>query len=162
MVGQKAFTEPSPSDWERWETRLARGEEPSAAARADDVRQTCTAFRKQDPDRHAAALAMSREARGYYVDRLVERDVVELDPDGEPRYKDDASDAMKTLHAKRWNHEYAGTGKLDVEIGGSLEVTVDHDFSGILDELERVGLLARGATGALDAETLALLPARTD
>jgi hypothetical protein len=46
--------------------------------------------------------------------------------------------------------------------GGPVEVTVEHDYGQILDKLEQVGLIRRGAPQVVDAEAVRLLPARTD
>lgn len=62
--------------------------------------------------------------------------------------------ALNAIH--RW-HENASIE----HTGRPMGVTVEHDFSGILDGLESIGVLRRG-TPALDAADLPVLPARTD
>lgn len=57
----KFWTEPIPSNWDRWEARLAKGEEPAEAARGEH--QTCSNVKRSDPVRHAEALALSRRVR---------------------------------------------------------------------------------------------------
>ena len=46
--------------------------------------------------------------------------------------------------------------------GGDLEVTVEHDFGSLLDQLRDVGLIGPGSPAAVDAPPAALLPARPD
>lgn len=111
------WTEPSPSDWDRWEDRLRAGEPPAAAARAvrDDL--TCSAFRRSDPVRQKAALEMGQEARGLVVDKRVEGWAL----------ADDASDAMRLAWAKRWQPEYAATTQRVEVDHGPIEITVTHE-----------------------------------
>lgn len=147
---RKHLTEPSPSDWERWVARLADGEEPATAARAEG--QTCTSFRRNNAEAHAEALALSRQARAAEADLQGERWAL----------ADDASDAMRLAWLKRWNGEWAGTQKLEVEHTGGVEVVVEHDYDRILDKLAEVGLIRRREEAAADAAPLPLLPARTN
>jgi hypothetical protein len=70
---------PDSSDFDRWEALLVTGVEPSTAAK--DVGFTSSAFKRADAERHAAALALSREARGHYADERAETWVAEPDAD---------------------------------------------------------------------------------
>lgn len=156
----KAFDEPSPSDWDRWIARLLDGEEPSEAARAE--RQTCSAFRRQDPGRHGEALQMSREIRAGADRDLVRNKLRTVVGDtGHPQWAKGAE--LLAKHAGMFDEtqrvEITGDG------GGPVEVTVDHDSESvrrILDKLVSVGLVRPGPAAAADAETVELLPARTD
>lgn len=149
---RKALSEPSPSDWERWEAVLARGVEPKLAA--EIVGKTCTAFRKDDEVRQRALLAMSRAARGYVVDNIVEGDVCVRDADGVPiGFKEDVSDSMKQFYARRWQPAYA-TQAAQVEIsgpdGGPIEVAEGFAPTTLADMVKLAGEL--GVLGQLGYE----------
>lgn len=149
---RKALSQPSPSDWERWEERLLAGEEPSTAATAccADGHLTCSAFKRDNPGRHAEALAMSREARGYVTDKLVEKDVCVRDKEGVPvRFKPKASDAMKQFYARRWQPAFAvATTQLEVSGpgGGPVELAEGFSPTTVLDVIAlagEIGVLAQ-------------------
>jgi hypothetical protein len=63
--------EPSPSDWDRWLSLVLAGRDPSEAAR--ELRLTASAFRRENPGKHAAVLDLSREVRAG-ADRDLVRD----------------------------------------------------------------------------------------
>lgn len=147
------WEQPSPSDWERWEARLLAGEEPSSAARAEN--QTCSSFKRDDPVRQREALEMSREARGYVADRIVEDDVVTHDAKtGVPvAFKHDASDSQKQFWAKRWQPAYANT---TIEVAGQIEhggtVHIEHErrltLADVAEFAERLVVDDRSFAGA--------------
>lgn len=136
------MTEPSPSDWDRWEQRLLAGEEPSTAAAAEH--QTCSAFRRQDPVRHAEALAGSREARGHVADRIVDNDVIQHDETGAPvAFRSDVSDAQKQFWARRWQPAYGNNTTVELSGPNGAPVQIE-DRSASLDAVAAV-LVAVGA-----------------
>jgi hypothetical protein len=111
----------SPSDFERVEALLRAGVDPKSAAEQEGF--TCSALRRADKGRWEEALAMSREARGFVVDKLVEDRVAELDEHGVPvRYREDASDSMIQFHARRHQPAY---GAQQLELTGGVEVRSD-------------------------------------
>lgn len=57
--------EPSPSDWERIEDRVAGGERPYDAARAEGF--TLSALKRSDKFRHAAILDAGRDEQGDFA-----------------------------------------------------------------------------------------------
>jgi hypothetical protein len=65
------WREPSPSDWDRWLSLVLKGRDPSEAAR--ELRLTASAFRRENPGKHAAVLDLSREVRAG-ADRDLVRD----------------------------------------------------------------------------------------
>lgn len=136
------LTQPSPSDFDKWEERLAQGEEPSTAAKA--IGRTASAFRRADLDRHAAALEMSREARGNYVDERMEQWAIE----------DDAPPPIRLAWAKRWQPEYAGNQKVDVGVKVEVERR-EVSLHGVLAVLADAGAL----DGLADSGPLAALVA---
>lgn len=129
------WTQPSPSDFDRWEARLLAGEEPSSAARAEG--HTASAFRRTNPERHAAALELGREARAGYADERGEKWA--LDPE--------ASDSMRLAWLKRWNNAWDGRQKVELTgaEGGPVELVEDRSAS-----LRDVGDLLI-AIGAIDS-----------
>lgn len=100
---RKALSQPSPSDWERWEARLLAGEDPSSAAQAEG--QTCSSFRRDDEVRQRALLALSREARADEADRRLEDWVVD----------EKASDQVR-LYWHRYHANRAGRVSEHVEV----------------------------------------------
>jgi hypothetical protein len=79
---------------------------------------------------------------------------------GDPGHKDHFNATklgLNVLHgySERAGLEVTGAG------GAPVGVSVEHDFTGILDGLERIGVLRRGAP-ASDAADLPVLSARTD
>lgn len=137
------WSEPSPSDWDRWEQRLADGEEPATAAAAEH--QTCSAFKRQDPVRHAEALAGSREARGFLADRIVDNDVIEHDEAGAPvAFRSDVSDSQKQFWARRWQPAYGNNTTVELSGPGGRPIEVE-DRSATLADVLAV-LHAVGAT----------------
>lgn len=138
------WTQPSPSDFDRWEQRLLDGEEPSSAAKAEG--QTCSAFKRADPVRHGEALAMSRETRGHYVDERVEKWVD--DPE-------QASDAVKLAWAKRWQPAYNGNTRVEVTGADGAPIEIEDRSASLADVarvLEAVGALASVGGGAARQE----------
>lgn len=127
----KALSEPSPSDWERWEQRLADGEEPSQAAKAEG--QTCSAFKRQDAVRQKAALLMGQDARALFVDDKVEAWAL----------ADDADVPVRLAWMKRWNQAYRERSQVEMSgpEGGPVQV---EDRSASLAEIAAV-LRASGA-----------------
>lgn len=153
---RRLLAEPSPSDWERWEAKLAEGVEPSLAAQA--THQTTSAFRRQDPDRHAELLALSREARAEHVDRTVERWATT---------SEDAPVPIRLAWMKRWNPAYADKAHVVGADGGPVEVqvVVEHtpeQVAAILQRLERLGLVQPGPRLAAHAQGQPLLAAPAD
>lgn len=124
---RKLLAEPSPSDWKRWEDRLAAGQEPSAAAMA--VGYTSSQFRRINPGRHRALLDMSHQARAELVDRTFD----------DWALADDAAVPIRLAWAKRWNPAY--TDKATVEMtgpeGGPVEVKVDVTFQQLQQLLDQ-------------------------
>lgn len=102
------WQQPSPSDYDQWVALLIQGTEPSAAAK--QLGFTCSAFRRTDPDKHAAALEISREARASFADERAELWANEPDAD----YR------MRELWLARWNKAYRKTAA--VEVSGGLEL----------------------------------------
>lgn len=140
---RKLLAEPSPSDWNRWEERLAAGQEPSAAAMA--VGYTSSQFRRVDSERHRELLNMSHQARAELVDRTFD----------DWALAGDAAVPIRLAWAKRWNPAYSD--KATVEMtgpqGGPLEVRVDVTFTQLQE------LLAQRAGAARDAGGVARLSA---
>lgn len=133
------WSEPSPSDWDRWEQRLLNGEEPSTAAKAEH--QTCSAFKRQDPVRHGEALAMSRETRAHYADERMEAWVT----------PDEASDAIKLGWARRWQPAYGTNARVEVTGADGGPVEIEDRSASLADVarvLEAVGALAELSGGA--------------
>lgn len=91
MSSGRFFRGPSPSDWQRWEQLLEQCAEPPAAAQS--LGYTSSRFRREDPDRHAAALELSREARSAYADERGEAWAL----------ADDAPPVLRLAWLKRWN-----------------------------------------------------------
>lgn len=124
------YSDPSPSDFDRWEELLETGMEPSTAAK--QLGFTCSRFRRANTDRHAGALTLSREARAHKADELAE----------EWATAEDASPHVQVAFLKRWQplfrerHEVALTGA----DGGVLEVE-------IVNEEERASAIARKLAG---------------
>lgn len=136
---RKLLAEPSPSDWNRWEERLAAGQEPSAAAMA--VGYTSSQFRRVDSERHRELLNMSHQARAELVDRTFD----------DWALAGDAAVPIRLAWAKRWNPAYSD--KATVEMtgpqGGPLEVNVDVTFQQLQQLLaQRAGDPARVARPA--------------
>jgi hypothetical protein len=126
----KFWTEPSPSDFDRWEELLVQGEEPSTAAKK--LGFTCSAFKRASTDRHGAALSLSREARAYFADEKA--DVWVVEPDASPHLR--VAWLKRNQPAFREKQELALTGP----DGGVLAVA-------IVDEEERASALARKLAG---------------
>lgn len=152
---KRLLAEPSPSDWERWEERLAAGQEPSAAAMA--VGYTSSQFRRLDPDRHRALLDMSHHARAELVDRTFD----------DWALAEDAATPIRLAWAKRWNPAY--TDKATVEMTGGhtsqVEVTIEHtpaQIEWLLRELEAVGLIQPGPAFAAHTQSVPALVAPAD
>jgi len=147
---RKLLAEPSPSDWKRWEDRLAAGQEPSAAAMA--VGYTSSQFRRVDPDRHRALLDMSHQARAELVDRTFD----------DWALADDAAVPIRLAWAKRWNPAY--TDKATVEMtgpeGGPVEVKVDVTFPQLQQLLNQRAGAATVAGRVADSASLIELPAK--
>lgn len=147
---KRLLAEPSPSDWERWEERLAAGQEPSAAAMA--VGYTSSQFRRLDPDRHRALLDMSHHARAELVDRTFD----------DWALAEDAATPIRLAWAKRWNPAY--TDKATVEMtgpeGGPVEVKVDVTFQQLQQLLAQRAGAATDAGRVADSAPLIELPAK--
>lgn len=144
---------PSPSDWERWETALERGAEPSTAA--GELGLTCSAFKRQDAGRHGAALLASRVARGHFADKQAELWAL----------AEGASDSMRIAWLKRWQPAFGGQR---VEVtgaeGGPVEIQGGVALEAVVGVLAAVGVLEDGAgvaRGALPAPP-AVLPEPRD
>lgn len=120
------WQQPSPSDYDRWVALLIQGDEPSQAAKA--IGFTCSAFRRTDPDKHTAALEISREARASFADERAELWANEPDAD----YR------MRELWLARWNSGYRKSSA--VEVTGELGVQVD-----ITAALERLNTMVAAA-----------------
>jgi hypothetical protein len=88
------LTQPSPSDFDRWEQLVLEGQEPSTAAK--QLGFTCSRFRFASPERHAQILEGGKEARAGYVDERVEVRALE----------EDAAPAILLAWARRWNRAY--------------------------------------------------------
>ena len=56
------WTEPSPSDFDRWEALVAEGKDPSRAAKELGFNGS-SAFKRVNQERHAEVLALSRDVR---------------------------------------------------------------------------------------------------
>ena len=106
-------TEPSPSDFDRWQALLIAGEESSTAARS--LGHTSSAFRRVNSERHAECLATCREARAGAVDEQMEKWAI----------ADDAPPAIRLAWAKRWNRAYSDRVELTGADGGAVSVTVE-------------------------------------
>lgn len=68
------LTEPSPSDFDRWQQLIVDGRDPSQAARELGFNGSTT-FKRADPARHADALEIHRE-RWRSEDRVLARDTL--------------------------------------------------------------------------------------
>lgn len=68
------WTEPSPSDFDRWEQKVAEGIDPSRAARDLGFRGS-SQFKRADPVRHAEVLELWRETQTA-DDRTTARDTL--------------------------------------------------------------------------------------
>lgn len=151
------WTEPSPSDFDRWEQLIAEGDDPSRAAKALGFGGS-SSFKRADAQRHAETLAWWREAR--------QQDDVEYVRD---KLRDNVEAAMSEGERNAANRGLELIGKqagmfddrIEIDHGGPVEVHVDHDFPGIVETLERIGLV-RAGPAAVDAEAVEVLPARTD
>lgn len=144
---KRLLAEPSPSDWERWEERLAAGQEPSAAAMA--VGYTSSQFRRLDPGRHRALLDMSHQARAELVDRTFD----------DWALAEDAAVPIRLAWAKRWNPAYSDKSTVEMTgpAGGPVEVKVDVTFPQLQQLLaQRAGDAGRVA----DSAPLIELPAK--
>jgi hypothetical protein len=101
-MGLKALTEPSPSDFDRWEALLAAGREPSDAAM--ELGYTSSMFRRTSAERHAHCLEVGREARADRVDRRMEELTAEEAPQA----------SLVLAWAKRWNPAYDERRRLEL------------------------------------------------
>lgn len=122
--------QPSPSDFDRWEALLITGVEPSTAAK--ELGYTSSQFKRSDRERHAAALELSREARGHYADEKAEEWA--LDPEADHR--------MRELWLKRWNAAFAD--RTNIDLSGGMEVTSPDVAAAIERFTTRVLSLATG------------------
>jgi hypothetical protein len=113
-MGGTIWTQPSPSDFDRWEALLLAGQEPSTAAKS--LGHTCSAFRRADPARHAELLELSREARGANADERGEKWALDQG----------ASDQMRLAWLKRWQPAWAGLQKVEVTGADGGPVEVEH------------------------------------
>ena len=129
---RKALSEPSPSDWERWEELLLSGEDPSKAAQ--ECGQTCSSFRRDDETRQRALLALSREARADEADKRLETWVLD----------EKASDQVR-LYWHRYHANRAGRVSEHVEVtgrdGGPVELAAGFGPTTLADMVRLAGEL---------------------
>lgn len=133
----------------------------------DIQRRAVRALRRSDVDFDADY----HEARGLTPEKiLAEMRRRAIDGVDEPVFHDGQvvgsirrySDRLLMALGKGFVPELRERMELTGRDGGGLEVTVEHDFGSLLDQLQEVGLIAGGAPPALDAAPPALLPARSD
>jgi hypothetical protein len=110
------WTEPSPSDFDRWEALIAEGRDPSSAAKELGFNGSSAFKRASWPgarERHGEAIVAARELReGIANDRGERWANVE-----------DANPALKIAYLKAESSRYRQGDK--VEIGGSIDVRTD-------------------------------------
>lgn len=133
------WTEPSPSDWDRWEALIHPENiddrlDPGPAARQLGFRGS-SAFKRADSVRHGEALEHWRELNADHADEMGSRWA--LDPK--------ADTAMRIAWLKRHNQAWVGTSEVAVTHTGVVEI---EDRSASLADVVRV----LKAAGALDAE----------
>lgn len=138
VVRVSIWTEPSPSDFDRWEALIVDGGEPVTAARS--LGHTWSAFKRANEKRHAGIITTSREIRAGSVDERMEKWAV----------ADTAPPAIRLAWARRWNRAYADKLELTGADGGEVAVTVED----ARDKLARkIAALAAGTvTGASSDE----------
>ena len=126
-------TEPSPSDFDRWQLLLIAGEESSTAARS--LGHTSSAFRRVNSERHAECLAASREARAGAVDEQMEKWAI----------ADDAPPAIRLAWARRWNPAYSNRVELTGANEGPVRVTVEDARAKLARKIDQLasGTVAR-------------------
>ena len=139
MVRVSVWTEPSPSDFDRWEQKIIEGEEPSTAARA--LGHTASAFRRANSVRHAEILETGREIRAGVADERMERWAV----------ADDAPPAIRLAWARRHNRAYSDKLELTGADGGKVEVTVEDAREKLAAKLAAVVATASTDGGAAES-----------
>lgn len=106
------WTQPSPSDFDRWEALILDGREPSSAAR--ELGFTCSRFRFANPERQKQILEAGKQARADYVDERVEVRAL----------AEDAAPAILLAWARRWNRAYTERQEISGAEGGPIEFAV--------------------------------------
>ena len=96
------YPRPSDDHFDRLESLVRQGAEPSAAAL--ELGHTLSDFRRTNRQRHLAILAIAREERANYVDRMLERWST----------ADDAPPTIRLAWARRWNQEWRERAQLEV------------------------------------------------
>lgn len=129
------WTQPSPSDFDRWEELLVKGVEPASAAR--ELGFTASAFRRSDPERHAECLALGREAREAIANNRGEKWA--LDDDAPPQIR------LAYLKAESSRYRQGDTSNVEVNHGGV--VTVEHERRLTIGDL---AAYARSLDGPVD------------
>lgn len=125
-MGEKRWTEPTESAWERWERLIVDDAmDPSTAAK--QIGFTCSAFRRSNETRQKEILAAGRTARAEFADEKGD----------EWALADDASDQIRIAWLKRHNPEWSGAQKVELSgaDGGPIEV---EDRSASLADVLRV------------------------
>lgn len=122
-------------------------------AGVEGSRRDLRALLEQDDDLHEEA----RAARGWnIVDVEASAWKVAADPEHP------AWDRANARILKAYNARFRDQATVDHEHSGRVEVTVEHDYTQILDKLEQYGVVRRGLDEDADPPPRKALPARTD
>jgi hypothetical protein len=157
------WSEPSPSDFERWEALVSEGATPHDAARECGFNGSST-FRRADPVRHAELMAWWRDVRdatnqAYVRDKL--RVNAEQAMNGEP-YRGEVANRALELLGKTAGLFTERTVEVTGANGGPIEIERrEVSLHGVLNILAEAGALDDVDFGAL-AGSRPVLPAHAE